>query len=212
MFRHSLTPPLAAGFPCYERVNTNPCLFSAAEKWIYPEFSALKRSPGCERGWSALGRVWCARWIPPFTPSTSTKSFISVTQRTFNTPKAAPGCDCDVKIRAVRGYMGWLCPLLPWHLLGSRSLPMGAAGRAWRSVLEPTGWITGRGWLFRIKAGRCSMPNSVVERNLFIFWVSLFPERFVARTCSRAVLSTFLQISFWYPLEKGDAAKIKSNI
>lgn len=103
----------------------------------------------------------------------------------------------------------------------------GHARSWWELLLEPgdpcwnpLGELQGEAGFFffkdckagRIKVGRCFILNSVAERNLFIFWVSLFPECFVARTCSRAVLSTFLQISFWYPLEKGDAAKIKSNI
>lgn len=195
MFRHCLTPPLAAGFPCYERVNTNPCLFPAAEEWIYPEFSSLKRSPGCERGWGAPGRVRCAPRIPPFAPSTATKSFILLTRRTSDTPKVAPGCGCDLRIRAVAGVL--LCPLLPWHLLG---VGMGAAGSHWvnyRGKLTFYFYKHCKEGRIKARGGMCFILNSVAERNLFIFWVSLFPECFVAGTCSRAVLSTFLQISFW---------------
>lgn len=113
------------------------------------------------------------------------------------TPRKWPqGVVVTWKIRAVRGYMSWLCsPGISWAQDGS----------CCRSLLDPLGELQAKtdflffkhckeGW---IKVGRCFILSSVAERNLFIFWVSLFPECFVARTCSRAVLSTFLQISFW---------------
>lgn len=142
--------------------------------------------------------VRCALWVPPFTPSTSTQSFLPGTHRTSSTPKVAPGVWLWPGNQSSEGCMRLLCfPGISWGQDGSCCLSLGM-DPCW----NPRGGLQGKadflffkhckeGWF---KVGRCLILNSVAERNLFIFWVSLFLECFVVWTCSRVVLSTFLQI------------------
>lgn len=91
-------------------------------------------------GASGVGAPWgrcgvCCESHPSHLPPTP-KSFLWMTQRTFYTPKVAPGCGCDMKIRAVRGYRSLLCPLLPWHLLGSGRELLVEPGTLWVNYRE----------------------------------------------------------------------------